>query len=78
MKSAPANLPIDREKQKELQKQKRRLSNLEIELDKLKQEKIKLETALGDPSNYSDPTKFQQLEASYKQIQSKWTTLNQE
>ena len=78
VKSAPANLPIDREKQKELQKQKRRLSNLEIELDKLKQEKIKLETALGDPSNYSDPTKFQQLEASYKQIQSKWTTLNQE
>ncbi len=78
VKSATANLPIDREKQKELQKQKRRLSNLEIELDKLKQEKIKLETALGDPSNYSDPTKFQQLEASYKQIQSKWTTLNQE
>ena len=78
VKSAPANLPIDREKQKELQKQKRRLSNLEIELDKLKQEKIKLETALGDPSNYSDPTKFQQLEASYKQIQSKWTTLNQD
>ncbi len=78
VKSAPANQPIDREKQKELQKQKRRLSNLEIELDKLKQEKIQLETALGEPSNYSDPTKFQQLEASYQQIQSKWTTLNQE
>lgn len=78
VKSTPANQPIDREKQKELQKQKRRLSNLEIELDKLKQEKIQLETALGDPSNYSDPTKFQKLEASYQQIQSKWNTLNQE
>jgi ATP-binding cassette subfamily F protein 3 len=78
VKPTPANQPIDREKQKELQKQKRRLSNLEIELDKLKQEKIKLETALGEPSNYSDPTKFQQLETSYQEVQSKWTTLNQE
>lgn len=78
VKPTPANQPIDREKQKELQKQKKRLSNLEIELDKLKQEKIKLEMALGEPSNYSDPTKFQQLEASYQQVQSKWTTLNQE
>lgn len=78
VKPTPANQPIDREKQKELQKQKRRLSNLEIELDKLKQEKIKLETALGEPSNYSDPTKFQQLETSYQEVQSKWNTLNQE
>lgn len=78
VKSTPANQPIDREKQKELQKQKKKLSNLEIELDKLKQEKIKLETALGEPSNYSDPTKFQQLEAAYQQVQSKWNTLNQE
>ncbi|BFG69574.1 ABC-F family ATP-binding cassette domain-containing protein [Sediminibacterium sp. KACHI17] len=78
VKPAPTNQPIDREKQKELQKQKKRLSNLEIELDKLKQEKAQLENALGDPSNYSDPTKFQQLEASYQQVQSKWNTLNQE
>lgn len=78
VKSAPANQPIDREKQKELQKLKRRLSNLETELDKVKQEKIQLEAALGDPSNYSDPKKFQALEAQYKAAQTKWDEMNKE
>jgi len=72
------NQAIDREKQKELQKQKRRLTNLETELNKCKEEKAKQETALGDPSNYSDPKKFQELEAAYKQTQAKWNELNKE
>lgn len=72
------NQAIDREKQKELQKQKRRLSNLETELNKCKEEKAKQETALGDPSNYSNPKKFQELEAAYKQTQAKWNELNKE
>lgn len=50
-----ANQAIDRDKQKELQKQKRRLTNLETELNKCKEDKAKQEAALGDPSNYSDP-----------------------
>jgi len=78
VKPAPTNQPIDREKQKELQKQKRRLSNLETELDKVKQDKIQLEAALGDPSNYSDPKKFQTLEAQYKSAQTKWDEMNKE
>ena len=78
VKPAPTNQPIDREKQKELQKLKRRLSNLETELDKAKQEKIQLEAALGDPSNYSDPKKFQALEAQYKAAQHKWDEMNKE
>ncbi len=78
VKPSPANQPIDREKQKELQKLKRRLSNLETELDKVKQEKIQLEAALGDPSNYSDPKKFQALEAQYKAAQNKWDEINKE
>lgn len=78
VKSTPTNQPIDREKQKELQKLKRRLSNLETELDKVKQEKIQLEAALGDPSNYSDPKKFQTLEAQYKATQTKWDEMNKE
>lgn len=78
VKSTPANQPIDREKQKELQKLKRRLSNLETELDKAKQEKIQLEAALGDPSNYSDPKKFQALETQYKQAQHEWDVMNKE
>jgi ATP-binding cassette subfamily F protein 3 len=73
-----ANAPIDRDKQKELQKQKRRLGNLETELNNCKAEKARLETALGDPTNYSDPKKFQTLEASYKQAQSQWEQLNKE
>ncbi|MFW2477489.1 MAG: ABC-F family ATP-binding cassette domain-containing protein [Sediminibacterium sp.] len=73
-----SNQAIDREKQKELQKQKRRLTNLEAELNKCKEEKAKQEAALGDPSNYSDPKKFQELEAAYKQTQTKWNDLNKE
>lgn len=78
VKAEVINQPIDREKQKELQKQKRRLTNLETELNKLKEEKAKLEASLGEPANYSDPKKFQQLEAAYKQAQTKWTELNAE
>ncbi|MBW0178335.1 ribosomal protection-like ABC-F family protein [Sediminibacterium sp.] len=77
-KTNTANQAIDREKQKELQKQKRRLTNLETELNKCKEEKAKQEAALGDPSNYSDPKKFQELEAAYKQTQAKWAELNKE
>lgn len=73
-----SNQAIDREKQKELQKQKRRLTNLEAELNKCKEEKARQEAALGDPSNYSDPKKFQELEAAYKQTQAKWNDLNKE
>lgn len=73
-----SNQAIDREKQKELQKQKRRLTNLEAELNKCKEEKAKQEAALGDPSNYSDPKKFHELEAAYKQTQAKWDELNKE
>ncbi len=73
-----SNQAIDREKQKELQKQKRRLTNLEAELNKCKEEKARQEAALGDPSNYSDPKKFQELEAAYKQTQVKWNELNKE
>jgi ATP-binding cassette, subfamily F, member 3 len=76
--NATNNQAIDREKQKELQKQKRRLTNLETELNKCKEEKAKQEAALGDPSNYSDPKKFQELEAAYKQTQAKWNELNKE
>lgn len=77
-KSLPANQAIDKEKQKELQKQKRRLTQLETELNKCKEEKAKLETDLGNPSNYSDPNKFSSLEAAYKQTRAKWDELNKE
>lgn len=78
VKAVTNNQPINREKQKELQKQKRRLTHLETELNKLKDEKNKLEAALTVPDNYSDPKKFQELETNYKQAENKWQELNKE
>ena len=42
------------------------LRNLEAELNKAKEEQQKLETALGDPANYSDKDKFVKIETDYK------------
>ncbi len=75
---APAKPSPDREQQKELQKQQRKLSNLESELNKAKADKQKLEEALGDPANYTDRQKFLALETEYKKSQEKFETLNKE
>lgn len=69
--SAPKPLPqnnttINKELQKELQKEQRRLINLETQLTKAKEEEQKLETALGNPANYSDKDTFVSIEAKYK------------
>lgn len=62
---APAT-PINRELQKELQKEQRRLSNVESQLTKAKEEENRFENALGDPANYADRDKFVKIEADYK------------
>jgi ATP-binding cassette subfamily F protein 3 len=58
--------PINKELQKELQKEQRRLEKLEADLNKAKDALAKLEAALGDPSNYADRSKFVTIEADYK------------
>ena len=49
-----------------------------IDIAKLKQRKQDLETQLGLPDVYSNPTKFQQTEKSYKDATAALDNLNQE
>lgn len=76
-KAAPAK-PINRELQKELQKEQRRLNNLETQLSKAKEEENRLELALGDPGIYADKDKFSQSESAYKKAKSERERLEKE
>jgi ATP-binding cassette subfamily F protein 3 len=53
---------------KELQKQQRIFQQLEGKIASLKEKKQQLETALADPTTYSDKNKFLQTETNYKKI----------
>ncbi|MBI2282812.1 MAG: ATP-binding cassette domain-containing protein [Bacteroidetes bacterium] len=74
--AAPA--PINRELQKELQKEQRRLTNLETQLTKAKEEENRFEQALGNPNNYADKSKFIQIEADYTQAKKERERLEKE
>jgi len=63
--SQQKNAPIDKEKQKELQKHKRQFQQLEEQLARLNEKKAALETSMNDPQTYSDKKRFQQLESEY-------------
>jgi ATP-binding cassette subfamily F protein 3 len=54
------------------------LQQLESNLNKAKTEKLRIEAAMGDPNNYSDKSKFVQLEIDYKKTQAEWNSLNQD
>lgn len=73
---APA--PINRELQKELQKEQRRLTNLETQLTKAKEEESRFEQALGNPDNYADKGKFVQIEADYTKAKKERERLEKE
>jgi ATP-binding cassette subfamily F protein 3 len=73
-----ANSPINRELQKELQKQQRRLVNLEEDINKAVQEKLKLEQALALPENYSDRKKFITTENDFNKAASQLEQLNKQ
>jgi ATP-binding cassette subfamily F protein 3 len=70
--------PINRELQKELQKQQRRLATLEADLNNAQQEKVKIEAELAIPNNYSDKQKFTTLEANYKKAKQAVESLNKQ
>lgn len=72
------NSPINRELQKELQKQQRKLATLEVEINKTTQDKLKLEEALGLPENYNDTKKFAAVEKEYKNVSLRLEQLNKE
>lgn len=70
--------PINRELQKDLQKQQRKLATLEADINKTTQDKLKLEEALGLPENYTDIKKFTAVENDYKKITSQLEQMNKE
>src|SRR4051812_38372206 len=59
------NSPVNRELQRELQKQQRRLVQLEEEIGKASSERERLEKALSAPENYADKKKFVVVETDY-------------
>jgi ATP-binding cassette subfamily F protein 3 len=76
---APApNTAIDKDFQKELQKQKKRLSTIEQDINSTKVQKENIEQELGNPDTYTNPAKFAALESEYKTVQQKLATLNTE
>ena len=72
------NFPVNRDLQRELQKQQRMLINLEEEINKISSEKEKLEQALAAPENYADKKKFVTVENDYKKAKEKLQSLNKE
>ena len=72
------NSPVNRELQRELQKQQRRLIQLEEDINKASAEKTKLEKALTAPENYADKKKFVIAENDYKKANEKLQSLNRE
>ncbi len=77
-KAEVKNQPVSKEQQKELQKQQKRLANLEAEINNATALKNRLEQALAAPDNYSDKNKFATAEAEYKNAVNGLKTLNHE
>lgn len=70
--------PINKDAQKELQKQQRKLSNIEDLMEKAEAELKKLEIDLGNPSTYTNQLQFINLETTYKAAQQRMLELNKE
>lgn len=78
IKAPTPNTAIDKDFQKELQKQKKRLQTLELDINNTKVQKDTIEQELGNPDTYTDPAKFTTLESAYKLVKQKLSTLNAE
>ena len=77
-KAEVKNLSVNKEQQKELQKQQKRLGNLEAEINGATTLKNRLEQALAAPENYTDKSKFATAETEYKNAVQALKKLNQE
>jgi len=78
IKAPTPNTAIDKDFQKELQKHKKRLQTLELDINNTKIQKDTIEQELGNPDTYTDPARFTTLESEYKSVQQKLATLNTE
>ena len=72
------NTAVNRELQRELQKQQKRLISLESDISKATAERTRLELALSAPENYSDKKKFAMAESDYKKATQTLQSLNKE
>jgi ATP-binding cassette subfamily F protein 3 len=73
-----ASAGINKELQKELQKEQRRLEKLEAELAKAREAEQKLEQALGDPAIYADHSRFTVIESDYNKAKSQRVQLDRQ
>ena len=70
--------PINKELQKELQKQQKRLKQIEESLEKAQEKQKEIEIGLGNPETYTNQTQFAALESAYQSIKQEITKLNTE
>lgn len=69
--------PINKELQKELQRNQRKLAQLETDLNKAQEEQKQIELDLANPDTYINAAKFAELEVAYKSVKSRIAELNQ-
>ncbi len=70
--------PINKELQKELQKQQKKLSQIEASLSKAQEEQKQIEFEMGKPDTYTNKQQFTQMENAYKSIKDQINSLNKE
>lgn len=70
--------PINKELQKELQKQQKRLKQIEESLEKAQEKQKEIEIGLGNPETYTNQTQFAALESAYQSTKQEITKLNTE
>ncbi|MBC6489526.1 ribosomal protection-like ABC-F family protein [Flavihumibacter stibioxidans] len=71
-----ANQPINKERNKELQRLQKQFNLLEDKIAKVKSRKTELEAALADPATYSDKVRFTEAETAYKKNGAELDELN--
>ncbi len=72
VEKAPAKPVVEnKEQQKEEKRVRNQFAKLEEEMGKLNLEKTRLESLLGSPDTYSNPTLFQQTENNYNSVKFK-------
>ncbi|TCZ64134.1 ABC-F family ATP-binding cassette domain-containing protein [Flaviaesturariibacter aridisoli] len=73
-----AKKAINKELQKELQRQQRLFGQVEHDLARLNEQKATLEAALAAPDTYANPDMFKKTETDYAAVQKKIGELNKE
>jgi len=69
---------INKDVQRELQKQQKQFSQVEGQVASLKERKAGLEASLGSPEIYNDKAKFAQVESEYQDVQKYLDRANQQ